>query len=81
MAKKKAKKYGARYWFCIIGPTNQDALPEGADGPLRGAVQEAYITLTGAEEKMCCSGWGVTEASAKALMAVLHATSSAENST
>ncbi len=51
-----------RYWFCIIGPTDQDEIPSGADSPLRSAVRAAFEKTMGKEDESCWSGWGVTEA-------------------
>lgn len=46
-----------RVWTCKIGGTVND-LPNGADGPMRQAIKEAYRLLTGEEPKFCFSGWG-----------------------
>jgi len=50
-----------RYWMCIIGPTDQKKLPSGADNPMRNVVETKFLELTGHENKMCASGWGLTE--------------------
>ena len=51
---------GERVWFCKIGYADDDALSNGADLPMRQAVQEAYKRLTGREADFCFSGWGAT---------------------
>lgn len=45
-------------WECKIGEVDGEALPPGADWPMRRAVQEAYFRLTGKEAAFCFSGWG-----------------------
>lgn len=51
-----------RYWMCIIGPTDQDELPDGADFPMRKAVQETFVKLTDEDAEFeCWSGWGLTK--------------------
>jgi hypothetical protein len=47
-----------RVWSCKIGGVDTEALPPGADWPLRQAVKEAYFKLTGKESDFCFSGWG-----------------------
>ena len=47
-----------RVWTCKIGFAADATLPEGADGPMRQAVKEAYTKLTGKEPLFCFSGWG-----------------------
>ncbi len=44
-------------WTCKIGPSFID-LPDGADLPMRQAVQEAYFKLTGQYPKFNFTGWG-----------------------
>lgn len=46
-----------KVWQCKIGGYIDD-LPQGSDGPLREAVQEAYRKLTGVEAEFTFSGWG-----------------------
>ncbi len=43
-------------WSCKIGGTIGE-LPKGADAPLRQAVQDAYLRLTGKECVFCFTGW------------------------
>lgn len=50
-----------RYWFCIIGPVDRDKLPQGCDAPIRNAVEDAFIALTGAQSEHNYSGWGHSE--------------------
>jgi hypothetical protein len=51
-------------WFCKIGETDREKLPNGSDTPMRIAVQEAYLKLTGEYPSFLFSGWGaeLTEA-------------------
>ena len=44
-------------WFCKIGE-NTGPLPSGADAPMRAAIREAYLRLTGHEPDFIFSGWG-----------------------
>jgi hypothetical protein len=45
-------------WFCQIGETERGELPHECDGPMREAVREAYLKITGKEPKFIFSGWG-----------------------
>lgn len=45
-------------WTCKIGECDTDILPNGADAPMRRAVERAYMELTGEEPKFIFSGWG-----------------------
>lgn len=45
-------------WSCRIGTADRRGLPDGADAPLRKAVERAYFELTGREADFCSSGWG-----------------------
>lgn len=45
-------------WGCKIGVSDRSALPDGADSPLRQAVEDAYRELTGRNADFCFSGWG-----------------------
>lgn len=47
-----------RQWTCKIGYMATEALPEGADNPLRRAVEAAYEQHFGKEPDFCESGWG-----------------------
>ncbi len=50
-----------RYWMCIVGPTDADNLGNGADAPMRNAVEKAFEELTEHQVHQCTSGWGLTE--------------------
>ena len=43
-------------WTCKIGETNN--VPDGGDLPMREAIREAYLKLTGDEPVFLFSGWG-----------------------
>lgn len=45
------------WWTCKIGEADGDALPHGADHPLRVAVERAYFELTGKQAEFNFSGW------------------------
>ena len=47
-----------KIWDCKIGEVDESLLPDGADWPMRRAVQEAYRQLTGKEPQFTFSGWG-----------------------
>lgn len=47
-------------WSCTIGDLAGVEIPPGADLPMRDAVRDAYIRLTGKEPQACFSGWGAT---------------------
>jgi len=50
------------YWFCKIGPVNQELLPEdGEDDFMREAIREAFNYKIGEPAKMCKCGWGAPE--------------------
>ena len=51
-----------KIWTCKIGECEESALDRdgkyyGADLPMREAIREAYIRITGQEPKFCFSGW------------------------
>lgn len=48
-----------KIWKCKIGGKVGD-MPDGADWPMRRAVQTAFETLTGVEASFTFSGWGAT---------------------
>ena len=52
------KQVEAEYWVCVIGATNSKNLKDGADSPMRKAVQQAFEEVTGHEHEDCWSGWG-----------------------
>lgn len=45
-------------WSCKIGEVTRSRLPEGADSPMRRAVEHAYIEITGEAPHFIFSGWG-----------------------
>lgn len=47
-------------WSCKIGECGHDTLPDGADAPMRQAVQRAYVALTGKDPQFTFSGWGAS---------------------
>lgn len=55
------------FWTCVIGPARRKDLPNGADWPLRKAVQKAFEQTSGYSHEVCSSGWGCnSEEAAKA---------------
>lgn len=46
-----------KVWTCTIGPVARERLPEGADQPMRAAVEAAFHVLTGEQAQACFSGW------------------------
>ena len=47
-----------RIWSCKIGQAAN--LPKGADLPMRDAVRDAYVKITGVEPDFLFSGWGAS---------------------
>lgn len=47
-----------KIWTCKIGEADAARLPDGADFPMRQAVRERYLELTGENPKFIFSGWG-----------------------
>ena len=46
-------------WECKVGARMLDIdLPDGADAPMRRAVQKAFVDITGTNPEFCFSGWG-----------------------
>jgi len=45
-----------KIWTCKIGEVVD--VPHGADGPMRDAVERAYMEITGKRPEFCFSGWG-----------------------
>ena len=54
--KKEIKKM--KIWTCKIGEVDESELFNGADAPMREAVEEAYKKLTGKDSDFIFSGWG-----------------------
>jgi hypothetical protein len=48
------------FWSCKLGPADGTKLPDGADFPLRQAVEKAFFELTGKWPEIHWSGWGAT---------------------
>ena len=46
-----------KIWKCKIGEVYASKLPQGADGPMREAVERAYREITGEESDFLFSGW------------------------
>lgn len=46
------------YWTCKIGPVKREDLPDGADSPLRQAVQTVFIDTFRIPPHELSSGWG-----------------------
>ena len=61
-----------RYWLCIVGPTDQNKLPPGADLPMRNAVERAFIKLTRSEPEELHTHWGVDEATKADIQSVVY---------
>ena len=59
-----------KYWLCLIGPIDQKAIPDGADAPMRKAVKDSFVELTGYNPERCSSGWGVSKERADVINAV-----------
>ena len=50
------------YWFCTIGPIKRSELKvKGVDGPMRAAVETAFLRLLNRDAHECASGWGMLE--------------------
>lgn len=49
---------GMKIWSCKIGECDAALLADGADAPMREAVQRAYREVTGLNNAFCFSGWG-----------------------
>lgn len=56
----KASVTDGPIWGCKIGlkPGKSVVLPGGCDAPMRRAVEEAFLRITGQEADFCFSGWG-----------------------
>lgn len=55
---EKLETGGKKVWSCKIGFADCMDLPEGADAPMRRAVEAAFEKLTGYEADFNFSGWG-----------------------
>jgi hypothetical protein len=47
-----------KIWTCKIGGVDDAVLAQGADLPMRQAVQQAFYELTGQWPEFTFSGWG-----------------------
>lgn len=49
-----------KIWYCKIGETDEKNLEKwnGADLPMREAIEKAYKDVTGEDAQFCFSGWG-----------------------
>ncbi len=47
-----------KIWSCKIGEVAESRVPQDGDGPMREAVEKAYLELTGRDCKFNFSGWG-----------------------
>lgn len=50
-------RHQSQIWRCKIGEVDLSKLPEESDFPMREAIRDAYIKLTGEEPKFLFSGW------------------------
>lgn len=49
---------GLAVWSCKIGFANRSELSEGADLPMRLAVEKIFREVAGCDCDFCFSGWG-----------------------
>ena len=63
-------------WECKIGRCDDVDIPDGADSPMRNAVERAYFELTGKMPDFVFSGWGgsLTETEEQAINGSLRET-------
>lgn len=47
-----------KIWDCKIGEIDAAKLPPGADQPMRRAIAQCYLELTGEDPQFIFSGWG-----------------------
>lgn len=47
-----------KVWFCKIGFADEADMTGGSDGPMREAVEAAFIATIGREAEFTFSGWG-----------------------
>lgn len=55
---EKLEGNNLKVWDCKIGYGDSMKLPDGADLPMRVAIQEAFKKLTGEYPEFIFSGWG-----------------------
>jgi hypothetical protein len=46
-----------KIWECKIGEVESEKVPDGADFPMRRAVEAAYFQITGQRPDFIFSGW------------------------
>lgn len=56
-----------KYWFCVVGPLPDSAIPWGADFPPRNAVRSAIEAMTGLSTVACTTSAWVNEDEALAI--------------
>ena len=61
-----------RYWFCLIGPAEEENLPMGSDYPMRAVVKEQFSDLTGNDANHCWSGWESNEEIVNVLLTIFN---------
>lgn len=44
-------------WHCLIGEVDAEKVPDGADYPMRRAIEKAYYEITGEMPEFIFSGW------------------------
>jgi hypothetical protein len=47
-----------KVWFCKIGEVDPANVPNGADFPMREAIERTYKRITGEDPTFLFSGWG-----------------------
>lgn len=63
-----------KIWTCKIGGVYEGDLPDGADAPMRRAVEKAYREITGVDADFNFSGWGGELSASEAVVAKRHLT-------
>lgn len=53
----ESMRHEKQIWECKIGSVSLDKLPPGSDNPMRNAIREAYMRLTGQEPEFLFSSW------------------------
>lgn len=61
-----------QYWFCVVGPVERADLPDGADFPMRRAIDLGFEALTGKDYENCWSGWGIDEETKERVLKASH---------
>lgn len=55
---RREERSMSKIWSCKIGEVDANKLPDGADLPMRQAIERAYLEITGEEPDFILSGWG-----------------------